>query len=529
MKKTTLKIWLENDWVPVMPETDSRVVHMGETGKSLELWAQEHSEVFDNHTTEFTAFKNTMGQPGGIATLNESGQIPSTQLPSYVDDIIEGYIVKLADGTIFVPYTPPVNPSVPPTGEDYGDAISTGERGKIYLDTVTGLSYRWSGSEFVVISSPVELGTGVGQAYPGNLGQANADAIATIKADYIKSTDYATEQKVGLVRADKNYGIVISNGLLLLSPADINNINNRTHLKPIDAGNLDCAIKVGITTNRLELSEDSTDESGNAVEGDKTKACKWLGALKKNTDTFVSNNNGDVSVYCVDQNGNQVMRKAQGGVMPDTIVIRLGENIQVPTHNTSYFAINKGQADNSYVAKNTVSSNGLYGKMGMAEYFYELSQWGAGGGENTIARRTSKGGLRVFLDETNANPEEMATPRGYVDGRTLQYENVVYCDLEDVDDSDYTYDEVYFRFCTKNKLTITDTAALAKALYDNGFTSEDKAAIVHHNEGAEGGYSMLRPILLYSTDGNTFTLITKGGASHTVTMSEMYLVSTKRF
>jgi hypothetical protein len=34
---------------------------------------------------------------------------------------------------------------------------------------------------------------------------------------------------------------------------------------------------------------------------------------------------------------------------------------------------------------------------------------------SSFPRRTIKGGLRVFLDETDANPREMATPRGYVD------------------------------------------------------------------------------------------------------------------
>ena len=145
MKKTTLKIWLENAWIPVMPETDSRVVHMGETGKSLELWAQEHSEVFNNHTTEFTAFKATMGQPGGIAILNESGQIPSTQLPSYVDDVIEGVLIDPGSGVLTFYALDDTHPSTEPL---------TPTSGKIYIDINTGLSYRWaSGSKkFIPIS-----------------------------------------------------------------------------------------------------------------------------------------------------------------------------------------------------------------------------------------------------------------------------------------------------------------------------------------------------------------------------------------
>lgn len=67
------------------------------------------------------------------------------------------------------------------------------------------------------------------------------------------------------------------------------------------------------------------------------------------------------------------------------------------------------------VKKDTKSSNGVYGKSAGNEILYSVSQWGAGGGEDAIARRTAKGGLRVALDETSDKPEEMATPRWYVD------------------------------------------------------------------------------------------------------------------
>ena len=81
-----------------------------------------------------------------------------------------------------------------------------------------------------------------------------------------------------------------------------------------------------------------------------------------------------------------------------------------PTH-----CVNLQFAEDNFVPKDKVSSNGVYGKSGGNEILYSISQWGAGGGEDTIARRTNKGGLRVVLDETNDKPEEMATPRGWVE------------------------------------------------------------------------------------------------------------------
>jgi hypothetical protein len=38
---------------------------------------------------ELTNFKNTKGKANGLASLDDSGKVPSTQLPSYVDDVLE--------------------------------------------------------------------------------------------------------------------------------------------------------------------------------------------------------------------------------------------------------------------------------------------------------------------------------------------------------------------------------------------------------------------------------------------------------
>jgi len=67
------------------------------------------------------------GIANGIASLDSSGLVPTTQLPSYVDDVLE--FANLA--------------SFP----------STGETGKIYVAIDTNLTYRWSGSNYIQIAS----------------------------------------------------------------------------------------------------------------------------------------------------------------------------------------------------------------------------------------------------------------------------------------------------------------------------------------------------------------------------------------
>ena len=78
------------------------------------------------------------GQPNGVATLDSAGVILSTQLPSYVDDVVEGYY-NTSDGKFY-------------TTAEYTTAI-TGETGKIYVDLSTNLSYRWGGTVYVLITS----------------------------------------------------------------------------------------------------------------------------------------------------------------------------------------------------------------------------------------------------------------------------------------------------------------------------------------------------------------------------------------
>lgn len=84
------------------------------------------------------------GAANGLAELDSTGKVPSAQLPSYVDDVLE-YSAKS---------------SFP----------STGETGKIYVDTTTNLTYRWSGSAYVEISPSLALGTTSSTAFRGDYG-----------------------------------------------------------------------------------------------------------------------------------------------------------------------------------------------------------------------------------------------------------------------------------------------------------------------------------------------------------------------
>lgn len=77
--------------------------------------------------------------PEGLVTTDENGLIPASKLPSYVDDVIEGYYVELSINA--------------PGHFEYaeGGRISP-ESGKIYVDLNTSNTYRWSGSIYVQLN-----------------------------------------------------------------------------------------------------------------------------------------------------------------------------------------------------------------------------------------------------------------------------------------------------------------------------------------------------------------------------------------
>lgn len=166
------------DMLTLHPETDASVVYITDytsiTRRLKDLNTGGYNdvasvlgrvyEVQEEFEDEITGrVLDMIGQPydsiddfPGIATLDSSGKVPSEQLPSYVDDVLE-YASKSAF-----------------------PSAAKAERGKIYVALDTNLTYRWSGSTWVELSSPIKFGTTAGTAYEGSNGQANRNDIDAI-------------------------------------------------------------------------------------------------------------------------------------------------------------------------------------------------------------------------------------------------------------------------------------------------------------------------------------------------------------
>ena len=117
-------------------------------------------------------FVATKGQANGFASLDGNGLVPSSQLPSYVDDVIEVY------ATYDVSETGKLSNIQLYSDEAHKNPI-TGESGKIYLNITSGepsYQFRWSGTQFVDSNtSSLILGEVTGTAYDGGKGKALAN------------------------------------------------------------------------------------------------------------------------------------------------------------------------------------------------------------------------------------------------------------------------------------------------------------------------------------------------------------------
>ena len=89
------------------------------------------------------------GVANGVAELDANGKVLTSQLPSFVDDVIEA--------------------------ENFAALPNEGETGKIYVTLDDNKTYRWSGSTYVEISASLALGETDSTAYRGDRGKVAYD------------------------------------------------------------------------------------------------------------------------------------------------------------------------------------------------------------------------------------------------------------------------------------------------------------------------------------------------------------------
>lgn len=128
-----------------------------ESDPTVPAWAKATNKPTYTASEVGAISSSLKGANGGVAELDDSGKVPASQLPSFVDDVLE--------------YA------------SYSQFPATGEAGKIYVDKATNKTYRWSGSTYVEIGGGgVALGETSATAYRGDRGKIAYDHSQTAHA-----------------------------------------------------------------------------------------------------------------------------------------------------------------------------------------------------------------------------------------------------------------------------------------------------------------------------------------------------------
>ena len=155
-------------------------------------------------TNDAQVKRSEMGVANGVATLNINGKVPSAQLPSFVDDVIEIAVMSETDEGIPLEVAGYVEGQltklIPESDKIYVHAIE-GSWGI----PVTNKTYRWSGKTFVAISSSLALGETEETAYAGNKGAKNATDIQVLNRAMGQVTEDITKIKDGTTKVMKSY------------------------------------------------------------------------------------------------------------------------------------------------------------------------------------------------------------------------------------------------------------------------------------------------------------------------------------
>ena len=127
-------------------KADKNHTHQITDVADLNSTLNNHDTRITNNATAITTINGKVGSANGIAQLDGTGKVPSSQLPGYVDDVREYASVSAFP--------------------------ATGESGVIYVALDTNKTYRWSGSAYVLIGSDLALGETASTAYRGDRGKA---------------------------------------------------------------------------------------------------------------------------------------------------------------------------------------------------------------------------------------------------------------------------------------------------------------------------------------------------------------------
>lgn len=215
----------------------------------------------------------------GLSADKLTGTIPSENLPSYVDDVVEV--------------------------ENYDALPETGEAGKIYVDLQTNKTYRWGGSTYVEISASLALGETSSTAFRGDYGKAAYDHAQAKGSEFAsglyKITTNAEGHVTGAVAVTKeditSLGIPEKDTIYADATASKSGLMSATDKVKLDG--VDSAISSAVSSEaslreaadeELQASIDSKADSSHTHANATTDTSGFMSASDKTKLDGVANN-----------------------------------------------------------------------------------------------------------------------------------------------------------------------------------------------------------------------------------------------
>lgn len=286
------------------------------------------------------------GAPNGVATLDGTGKIPSAQLPSYVDDVVEY--------------------------NNLSDFPAVGTSGVLYIDISTNKQYRWSGTTYQVITSgavdSVAGKTGIITLDKSDVGLNNVDNTSDISKNVLSATKLSNTRTLSIT-GDISWSVSFNGSENSTSIGTLSNtgvtagtyksvtvdskgrITNGTNPSTLSGyGITDATPSTHIGSGGSSHSIATTSTNGFMSSSDKIKldsldnyilpvASSSLGGVKSGTDITVDAN-GNVSVN--DDSHNHVISNIDG--------LQTALNSKADNTSLNTLSTNIGNTNTDYVA-----------------------------------------------------------------------------------------------------------------------------------------------------------------------------------
>jgi hypothetical protein len=402
---------------------------------------------------------------GSYATL-VNGLVPSAQLPSYVDDVLE-YSTQSA-------------------------FPATGETGKIYVATSTGKAYRWSGSAYVeIVPSP---------------GTTDALTEGSTNLYFTSSRALSAVQSALDGKAATSHTHVAANITNLTTVANVVSVNGITGTPSIVAG---ANVTVSTSGSSITIAGAGNVASVNGKTGTVSLTSVDVSAASASHSHVAANITDLTSV------ANVVSVNGKAGVVS---LVAADVTAASASHGHSYVtSLNGGTGGITIVAGSNVTVTTAASSITIAA---AASAGGGGGGDYTLptASDTVLGGIKVGANLTITDGVLAATGGGG-GGGSFSWSSVPASPSASGSNGDVAYDASYFYVKSASgwrRTAIASWTPLGSPTSVTAAGGNSQATVSWTAPAETGGYAITDYVVQYSSNnGSSWTTFADGTSTDT--------------